>query len=322
MHYEDYPITIGQVVLTSSLGRAITNNRLFRRLINYHDMLNDKDAERVNADFLKWLEKDERKPFFAFLNYYDAHEPYLPPQGFAGRFGPSGPRGNFKYFTNDIEREKKWTMTKEDVEIEEAAYEGSIAYLDFEISQLMKNLESRGILQNTLVIITSDHGEQFGERPELFGHGNSLYFSALHVPLLFFFPSSVPSGERVSEPVSLRSIPHTVAQVLRLEDSSFFPGDSLTRYWDESAQNDKYDEPVISEMYGGFGEPWYPIAKGNLKSLVLPRYHLIRNGDGGTELYDFEKDPFELQNLANTSRSAQILNEFNNTGEVSAAIHP
>lgn len=313
MHYEDFPLTLGQVVITSSLGGAITNNRYFRRLINYHDMLNDKDAERINADFLKWLEKDDRKPFFAFLNYYDAHEPYLPPQGFAGKFGPTGPRGNLKYLTNDIEREKKWTMSKEDVEIEEAAYEGSIAYLDYQISQLMKNLESRGILKNTLVIITSDHGEQFGERAELFGHGNSLYFSSLHVPLLFFFPSSVPAGKRISEPVSLRNIPSTVAQILGLGESGFFPGESLARLWDQSERTDRDQKPVLSELLGG--------SEGNLRSLVISRYHLIHNGDGGTELYDFESDPFELQNLANSDKAAQILNEFNDTGEVSAAIN-
>jgi hypothetical protein len=101
--------------------------------------------------------------------------------------------------------------------------------------------------------------------------------------------------------------------VLGLGDSSFFPGESLTRYWDQSARNDKDQKPVLSELLGG--------SEGNLRSLVIPRYHLIHNGDGGTELYDFESDPFELHNLANSEQATQILHEFNDTGDVSAAIN-
>ncbi|HWP45488.1 MAG TPA: sulfatase, partial [Blastocatellia bacterium] len=311
MHYEDYPVSLGQIILTSSLGRAITNSSLFRRALNYHDMLNDKNAERVNADFLRWIEQDNGTPFFAFLNYYDAHEPYLPPEGFDVMFGPDQPRGEFTYRTNDIERSEKWRMSPEEIEVERSAYDGSIAYLDQQISRLIDELENRGVLQNTLVIITSDHGEQFGERNKLFGHGNSLYFSSIHVPLLLFFPSKVPSGLRIPDPVSIRDIPSTVVDLIGLGSEGIFPGESLTRYWNGREEHRlAIDSPVLSELSGGFGEQWFPIAKGDLKSLVLGRYHYIRNGDGSEELYDFKKDPLEQIDLAGSEEGRSLLGQF------------
>ena len=71
-HYEDYSISPGELLLSSSLGRTIANNSRLRQLTGYHNIVNAKDAATVNADFLDWVSRNQR-PFFAFLNYFDAH---------------------------------------------------------------------------------------------------------------------------------------------------------------------------------------------------------------------------------------------------------
>src|SRR5205085_8095982 len=105
-----------------------------------------------------------------------------------------------------------------------------IASLDHHVGLLLDELERRGVLDNTLVIITSDHGEHFGEH-NLLLHGNSLYRDLLHVPLVVIAPGRVPAGRRVKEFVSLRDLPATVLDLLRLEGRGWFPGRSLARFW-------------------------------------------------------------------------------------------
>ncbi len=110
------------------------------------------------------------------------------------------------------------------------SYDSCIAYLDQELGRLFAELEGRGLLDNTLVIVTSDHGEQFNEH-RLTGHGNSLYSSLVHVPLLIFPPSREPAGRVVTAPVSLRSLAATMVDPLGLCATAPLPGQSLARFW-------------------------------------------------------------------------------------------
>lgn len=177
------------------------------------------------------------------------------------------------------------------------AYDGAIAYLDYHIDQLFQELQRRNELENTLVIITSDHGEEFGEHGFL-GHGNTLYTTALHVPLLIIFPHQVPGDNRVLEPVSLRDIPATVLELLNLESKSTFPGASLSRYWTAP----KGDQAQGNDML--LSEEW------EMKSLISNNLHYVRNETGAEELYDYEQDPFELQNLAASKEGRIVLQQF------------
>ena len=81
VHYEDYPISAGQIVLSSTLVNLLFDISV-RKIFNYRDLLNRKPASELNRDFLSWLSRNEQRPFFAFLNYHDAHEPFLPPPPF------------------------------------------------------------------------------------------------------------------------------------------------------------------------------------------------------------------------------------------------
>ena len=105
-------------------------------------------------------------------------------------------------------------------------YESSIAYLDEQLGRLFEELRGRGLLENTFVIVTSDHGEHFHERG-FSGHGASLYRREIHVPLLIFPPGEVPGRRVVTQPVSLRDLPATIVDILGVTEDSPFPGRSL-----------------------------------------------------------------------------------------------
>jgi hypothetical protein len=120
-HYEDFDLSLGQIVNSSSLGRIIATTEDLRRRIGYWEELGRKTASKVNGDFLQWLShKDPQRPFFAFLNYFDAHEPYLPPEPFGTLFGPQSPRKNPRHNTG-----WKWSLSELHAEMD--AYDGSIS---------------------------------------------------------------------------------------------------------------------------------------------------------------------------------------------------
>jgi len=308
--YEDFPISVGQTLLSSSLGAMISTNNHFRRLLNYHAVLNRKTAAQVNEEFIQWLSSHDRQPFFTFINYMDAHEPYLPPKPFDEKFGPPRSRGYFLHTSVDAFRPAKWQMSEKEVQIETAAYEGSIAYLDDQIGRLIDELKKQGLFDNTLLIIVGDHGEHLGEH-RLFGHGNSLYRQVLEVPLLISFPGHIPAGVIVRKPVSLRDIPATVMDLIDGETS--FPGASLSRYWKVSENNEFREDMLISEARQrtfGVQQPWYPLNKGDMNSIVAAGYHYIQNQNGDEELYDFEHDRAEGRNLATSEEGQQIIQQL------------
>lgn len=326
-HYEDYPVSLGELVLSSSLAQAVVNNQTLRVLAGDHQILGRKDAPDVNAQFLGWLDGRQGRPFFAFLNYFDAHEVYLPPEPFDERFGSLAVRDeshvwHFKRRAK-IPNKLKKQMSPEQLEAEERAYDASIAYLDHHVGRLFEALRARGVLENTLVIVTSDHGEQFGEHG-LFDHGNSLYRQLLHVPLVVVMPGRVPAGARVPGAVSLRDVPATVMHLLGPGGATPLPGSSLARHWSGTRPLTAAPVPPLAEFarvpreavrrsgrtslvsrIAGLVRQGLGIeskekrdVKVRMKSLVAGGFHYIRNGDGREELYDFASDPDETRDLS------------------------
>lgn len=307
-HYEDYVVTLGQLVSSSTLLRTVADNFRLRRLLQNDEHLNRKTADDLNAAVLAWLDRDRTRPFFAFVNYFDAHEPYLPPAPFDTQFGPGRTYGKHSPLHHWLYNPAVGhaPMTGSLIQEEVDAYDGTLAYLDDRLGALFEALQERGLWQNTLLIITSDHGEEFGEHGEgehrLFEHSYSLYLPSVHVPLVVSFPGRVPAGGRIDVPISLRDLPATIVDLLDYEAASPFPGHSLARYWDTTTAPDSLPrEPLLAELNAVRGQPdWFPISKGDMKSLVLGGMRYIRNGDGSEELYDHYEDPWEQNDLADS----------------------
>jgi arylsulfatase A-like enzyme len=319
-HYEDYDVTLHAVLLCSALvQRTVTFVDKHPALACIEPEPADnlgyrKTAERINGDFLAWLDRSGRpgpaRPFFAFLNYFDAHHPYLPPGP-----GTGPPVGRKPASPADVRLLKKWwdldkrRLSSGDIALARDSYDRCIAYLDAQLGRLFAELERRGVLDETLVVVTADHGEHFGEQ-RLFGHGCSLYSPELHVPLLILPPQSRSpgvAGRVVTAPVSLRNLAATIvdATVKSNESKRPFPGCSL--FSDCTG-------PIISEIDMPFpddpNQGRSPVCRGPLVSLVDGGYHYIRNGEGREELYDLEADPQECHDMARSAEVVGMLRRF------------
>jgi arylsulfatase A-like enzyme len=303
-HYEDYPPTVRTFLGSTVPGRWLVKNALAPR--DFYSMKwitsQSRDARGINRAFLDWLSGRRRagRPFFAFLNYMDAHEPFVVPEGEATHFGlrPESPR-DYKMLL-DYWLLDKLKLGARDVTLARDSYDDCIAFLDRQVGALLDDLDRRGVLRDTVVIVTSDHGEEFGEHG-VFNHGYSLYLHEVHVPLLVISPT-VPAGRAVAEPVSLRDLPATVVDLLGLAAGAPFPGRSLADHWRPATGPGRpITSPALSEASIPFdfhprrGRP--PAHRGYVMSLLSGGQHYLRDGAGQEELYDLEGDPRELHNL-------------------------
>ena len=305
IHYEDYPVSVGQFISSLTVLRTMATRPSLRRLVKNDEDLNRQPAEEINQKFLRWLGQHKNRPFFVFLNYYDTHDPYFPPPPFDRKFGAG--RRNPKWsplLRSDWDDNHRRKISDAEFQEEIDAYDGAVAYLDDQLGQLFDSLRREGVLENTIILVTGDHGEEFGEHG-LYSHGNSLYLPSVHVPLLVVWPGRVPAGRRVREPVTLRELPATMAAMSKLPFS--FPGRSLSRFWSEGDDGNS-QSPLLSEVRHVTGRPaWLPVSKGDMRSLVAAGFRYIRNGDGTEELYNFNDDLLEKTNVANQPEGLAVL---------------
>ena len=195
-----------------------------------------KDAASINRAFLDWLARrpEKTRPFFVFLNYLDAHAPYKLPEGAQHRFGHKpASREEIRVIHDGWDLIDKLTLPKYYLTMARDAYDSCLAYLDEQLGVLFDELQRRGLLDDTLVVITSDHGEGLGEH-DLFDHGESLYSTELDVPLLILLPRQSRTARVVPQVVSLRDLPATIVDLVGQGAGSPFPGHSLADLWRDS----------------------------------------------------------------------------------------
>jgi arylsulfatase A-like enzyme len=284
-------------------------DRLYRLL-----KLNRKEAETVNREFFDWLSHREQseRPFFAFLNFYDAHYPYELPELGIHRFGAKARSGPETAVVRDWPRVIQHGPSPGQVTFGRDAYDDCVANLDEHLGRLIDELKRRRVLDRTWVIITADHGESFGENPGVFWHGTSLYQAQLHVPLVIVPPAGGPPAKVVTETVSLRDLAATVGGLVGLEGDSPFPGESLSRFWDDSptaqtksiavahpaSLGQALSEVVPLESFGAdpsqsLGEARWPLAALTEGDLTYIR----REGDVKEELFRVRGDAPQRRNL-------------------------
>ena len=302
--YEDFYLDHRMVTISTNFGKQIAN-RLFGGG-GTHDYMRNS-AGTVTDQFLSWLEKPRERPFFAFLNYFDAHAHYHAPPGYDDRWLPKSDIIRRWYATVnpstvDPDGPRTWNQAwpREELPGFINAYDGCIRYIDDQLARIVDDLRSRSLLSNTVIIITSDHGEQFGEH-NLVDHSNSLYLPLLHVPLVVSWPERMPRGARVDQPVSLRDLAATILDLTGPGTQSPLPGSSLAPLWDAGRGEAPVTvSPCLAEVSAAINrEPWLPISRGAMTTLFQGNMHYIRNGDGVEELYDFLSDRGEERDLSN-----------------------
>ncbi len=194
-------------------------------------------------------------------------------------------------------------------------YEACLTGLDQQIGNLLESLSQQGLLENTLVVITADHGESFGEHG-VFYHSNALYVSQVHVPLVISYPGVLPSGHRYPGIVSLADLPATVMDLLGFDNSHPFHRRSLRDRIAHGATESTAAAPIVTAALGSKGtrleasDRGASIETGSLRSAISDTHQYVLNGDGSEELYAYGQDPDEEHNLASSSENAELLSRM------------
>ncbi len=251
-------------------------------------------ASYINKEFLTWLPFNKHREFFAYLHYQDVHAPYTPLPAYAklfdieqGDFVPTrggawqSAKDDWRQFLMDF-KAMKVNVSQEDVEQLVNAYDAEIRALDDELGLFFRKLKNEGVYDNSIIIITADHGESFLEHGK-FDHGNGLYDEVLRVPLIIRFPKMQYAGV-VDTPVQMIDILPTLLDYLNIEKSGEISGHSLMKTLGEGNGREEY--PIYSEW-----EELIMVRKGNLKMIY------DRELDKA-ELYDLKNDPGEQNDLS------------------------
>ncbi len=292
--YEDFQVTPEQIFWSNAFTQtpllaALARSRerwQVRKALQAFDLglpryatSHRKRAPVVNDEFLDWQARLDGRPFFAVLNFMDAHDPYPAPPPYDTRFSPR--------------------PTAQD------SYDGAIAYLDAHLQALFTELARRGALDNTLIVVTGDHGEHFGEWG-LSGHGNSVYPPVMHVPLLMRLPGKVPQGERIGGFVSLRDVPRTIAQLALGDDAAQLPGVSLANAWSDGG---RATSPVVVERHLGKSAR-DSLPEGHVAGLYEGHLQYARDAEGREELLDLRALPDDSSNLASNPSYRRALSSM------------
>ena len=251
----------------------------------------DQHAVETTRKAIGWLNKQRswERPFFLFVHYFDPHAPYAPPEPFSSRFAPPG---------------------RQPTELENiiGRYDGEIALTDREIGKLFETLKEAGLDENTLVLVTSDHGEGLGQHDHL-GHSINIYEEAIRVPLLFRWPNRIAKGCVFSAPVEQVDLAPTILDLIGVKADGFsFQGRSLAAVLrgdgDASLDADRpvylyreYFEGRRMKLHSG-EQVWL---KGGKSGIRAGKWKYIEGKEENTrELFDLVADPQEQRNCITT----------------------
>ncbi len=292
-HFEDGFEKAGDMAYRTIYGRKI--EQFLLRRIGYEEIPGRRNASEITDAAIRWIQKDPAKPFLVGLNYFDAHDPYLPPQPYRGKFSRTANPGGI---INSFHLRSGKNLTAEQIQGEVDAYDGAVSLVDAEIGRLIAELSHQGWAENTILIITSDHGESFGEH-QLFIHGDGLFRELVHVPLILHWSDRLPSGLRIREPASLAAIPSTLMDLIDKTTSTAFPWPSVRTAWESVERPENRPWPASQLMKGGV-----------LYSLIRDEWQYIRGPGDQEQLYSWLQDPGQLTNLAAHPGQAVRIAEF------------
>ncbi len=333
-HYEDYGLErlgpLRTAGLVEFLAMTISETIAAQDIASLHPLqafvnrwFDDKrkDAASINNAFLGWLtrRRETRRPFFAFLNFLDVHAPYVPPRGARCRFTRYPLTANQRRVLHVqwpfLDRMR---LPRTFITLALDSYDDCLGYLDEQLGLLLDDLQRRGVLDQTLVVVTSDHGEGFGEH-NLFDHGESLYRAEIRVPLVIVPPSGLSPSSVVGETVSLRDLPATIVDLLGLGAGSPFPGKSLVTFWrnppSPNGLSPREDLPVFSELTTPNplrpNRGRSPASTGPLIAVADNQFVYIRNQrDGSEQLFEERADPHEYSDRSRVEAMLPVLEYF------------
>jgi arylsulfatase A-like enzyme len=239
------------------------------------------------------------KPFFLFLRHMDPHSPYLPPKPFERMFYDGNEKDpenrsldalyQFKPFADYF---SSWFPAGcTDSAYIDAQYDGAVAYMDAGIQSIFTALETLGLEEETLVVVTSDHGETLNEHDCYYDH-HGLYETNLRIPLILRFPGKLPAGKRIQSPTQIKDVMPTLLELLGVDSGIAFDGRSLmplVRGEERIPESEMYITECTWMRKHGWRTPEWKLIVA-----LEPDFHF----KPPVELYNLTRDPEELHNVA------------------------
>jgi arylsulfatase A-like enzyme len=240
-----------------------------------------EDVYRAAGDF---IEQHRQERFFVYVQTIDPHVPYDPPEEYLRMYDPRTdytgqvqPRMTADLLERAKRNPPQVTFSPSDVTRLTALHDGDITYHDHWMGEFIHRLETLGVADDTLFVITADHGEEFQDHGS-WGHGHSVYQELLNVPLLFYRPGRVPEGQRLEQTVSTMFIPQTVVEAAGITGMTHAEGRSL-----------------MPDIRGGV-PAGYQVAFSDMlddrRVIRAGRWKMIINGNN-TKMFDLQEDPHE-----------------------------
>ncbi len=266
-------------------------------------------APRLNDAFLEWQQSLGGRPFFAYFHYMEAHSPWETADPFKRKFAMQGPYPHQIPIFEGLEPfDKAASVAMEQRQAFIDQYDGAIASVDHDLGQMLEELKRRGVLDNTVLIITADHGEEFYDHGG-WGHGKSLYNTLVHIPLIVRYPALVPAGMVSTHVARHIDLLPTIAELAGKPVQGAFEGHSLLPILRDPATPEPTPTPIYTEV---FHESSYA------RAIQEGQYKLIEAHNFDQErwlLFDLAQDageqhPLDPSTHAATPHLKQRLAEF------------
>lgn len=292
-------------------GNPVVNaaNVLYRYFVRNHS---DDGAARGTQWIEEWLNARETdEPFFLLVNYLEPHLEYRPPRRLAERYLPDGvayeeameiPQEPWEYIAGNV------SLSESDVRTLRALYRAEVAYVDEQLATLRDTLRNAGELEDTVFVVTADHGENIGDHG-LMDHQYCLYDTLVHVPLVLD-GGGFSDRDDVEDLVGLVDLAPTLLDEIGIdapEARESFQGTSFHPDADSDPRGfvvSEYLEPqpsmdALERNVGDLPESVYRYDR-SLRAIRTPEYKLIRGSDGSLELYHLTADEAETKNVVDT----------------------
>ncbi|MGD8860723.1 MAG: sulfatase [Myxococcales bacterium] len=255
---------------------------------NYIRETKPTEAEYVFKDAYDWIEKKQEagERFYAYVQTIDPHVPYDPPDEFLKMYDPEPYDGGVKprstaQLLEDIKKGKFEPTARDKARIR-ALYDGEISYHDKWFGDFMDKLDAAGVLEDTLVIVVSDHGEEFWEHGNV-GHGHQIHQELIHVPFIMSWKGSLPAGKRVAANSDHCSLVPTLFDAMGLKPPDYLEAQSVLG----AARGEAAPSPAAG----------FSTHQGEREAAWSGRFKLLQRGPIGTYLYDVENDRTCQNNL-------------------------